>query len=362
MTQIVCISYIPWRNNPSRSQQLLSHIPDAEVLFFQPSSSYKSGPAVPGRQVLPNITVYTLSASLYLAEARPRAYRKALDFIQRCMDSHGFEEPLLWACTPMVANLMEDLTCRGLVYDCDRIWQELPVNWESNLAYRADLILVASPGLEERLSLCNDNIACIPAGVDFPLFSMVGQTQLPIPADLKPITMRGPIFGYLGPIDARLNLKPVLAAAQTRPDWQFVFIGKYHPRNPLLREAKALPNLHLLGDRPPAVLPDYLNRFDVCFDLIHATDPEDDVIPSRIYAYLLSGKPMVVMHLRYATPLFPDVVHNAETSAEFLQRCGKALREQNHWARGRRKKYGASAAWANRYRDTCDLLDLNGLI
>lgn len=129
-----------------------------------------------------------------------------------------------------------------------------------------------------------------------------------------------------------------------------------------MREAKALPNLHLLGDRPPAVLPDYLNRFDVCFDLIHATDPEDDVIPSRIYAYLLSGKPMVVMHLRYATPLFPDVVHNAETSAEFLQRCGKALREQNHWARGRRKKYGASAAWANRYRDTCDLLDLNGLI
>lgn len=100
MTQIVCISYIPWRNNPSRSQQLLSHIPDAEVLFFQPSSSYKSGPAVPGRQVLPNITVYTLSASLYLPRPGPAPIRKALDFIQRCMDSHGFEEPLLLGLHP----------------------------------------------------------------------------------------------------------------------------------------------------------------------------------------------------------------------------------------------------------------------
>lgn len=82
------------------------------------------------------------------------------------------------------------------------------MSWESNLAYRADLILAASPGLEERLSLCNDNIACIPPGVDFPLFSMVGQTRLPFPADLKPLTILGPVLGYLGPIDARLNLTP----------------------------------------------------------------------------------------------------------------------------------------------------------
>lgn len=31
-------------------------------------------------------------------------------------------------------------------------------------------------------------------------------------------------------------------------------------------------------------------------------------------------------------------------------------------ARGDSKKYGATAAWANRYRETCELLDVNGLI
>ena len=53
MAQIVCISYIPWRSAPSRSQELLSHIPEAEVLFFQPASSRRADAAA-GRQVLPN--------------------------------------------------------------------------------------------------------------------------------------------------------------------------------------------------------------------------------------------------------------------------------------------------------------------
>lgn len=116
MAQIVCISYIPWRSAPSRSQELLSHIPGgggavfpARVLPQSRRRSRPSGTAQYHRLPLP--------ASLYLAEARPRTYRKALDFIQHCMDAHSFEEPLLWACTPMAANLMEELPCRGLVYD-----------------------------------------------------------------------------------------------------------------------------------------------------------------------------------------------------------------------------------------------------
>ena len=362
MAQILCISYLPWGDEPFRTQDLLSHIPGVEILFFQPAASSKHGAAVPARKVLPNITVYTLPAAFYQPQARSGVYRRTLSFLRQRMEAHGFDAPVLWACTPVVANLLEKLNWEALVYDCDRIWSEMPVNWESNLAYRADLILAASPGLEERLSLCNDNIACIPGGVDFPLFSMVGQTRLPTPADLRPITYKGPVFGYLGDIDARLDLEPVLTAAEAHPDWQFVFLGRIHHRNPFLEDLNARENIHLMGSRPRAILPDYIGRFDVCFDLIHTTDPEDDVLPERVYVYLLSGKPMVLMHLRYATPIFPDVVRNAESPEEFLVQCEKALREQNHWARGQRKRYGGEAAWASRYRETCELLELNGMI
>ena len=121
-------------------------------------------------------------------------------------------------------------------------------------------------------------------------------------------------------------------------------------------------NIHFLGGRPQALLPDYVYQFDVCFDLVHSTDPEDDIIPSRIYTYLLTGKPIVALHLRLANPIFPDVIHNADSTAEFMAKCEKALLEHNHWAQQRRKRYGAAADWVGRYEKTNQLMDLNGFL
>lgn len=360
LAQMICISYLPWQVPPFRTQRLLTHLPNMEILFFAPAD----GQAIPaeGLHVQPNFTVYALPDSLFSQDLRPRAIRRAIEIINHQIENNGFDEPLLWACTPVVALLLEEIPYHGLVYDCDRFWQHLPIKLESNLAYQSDLILVASQGLAERLSLCNDNIALIPFGVDYTLFSAMDQIRLPIPADFEAICTLGPVFGYLGTVDARLNLNPVLSAAAAHKDWQFVFLGNCSPRNPYLEDAELLDNVHFLGNRPQALLPDYLAQFDVCFDLVHSTNPEDDVLPSRIYTYLLTGKPMVTLHLRLANPIFPDVVHNADTTAEFISKCKKALREHNNWARGRRKRYGAAADWVNRYQKTIQLLDLNGFL
>lgn len=360
MAQMICISYLPWQNTPFRTQRLVTHLPDMEILFFQPAIGQSA--SMEGVHVQPNITVYTLPASLFGQDPRPRTVRRAAELINQQLENNGFEEPILWACSPIVALLLDDIPYHGLIYDCDRFWHRLPVALESNLAYQADLILAASQGLEERLSLCNDNIALIPWGTDFTLFSTMEQGHLPIPPDFMPICTRGPVFGYLGQVDQRLNLNPVLSAAAAHPDWQFVFLGKYSPKSPYLEDAELLKNIHFLGPRPQALLPDYVYQFDVCFDLVHSTDPEDDIIPSRIYTYLLTGKPIVALHLRLGTPLFPDVIHNADSTTEFIAKCEKALLERNHWAIQRRKRYGAAANWVNRYEKTNQLMDLNGFL
>lgn len=360
MAQMICISYLPWQNTPFRTQRLVTHLPDMEILFFQPAIGQPA--ASEGVHVQPNITVYTLPASLFSQDPRPRAIRRAAELINQQLENNGFEEPLLWACSPIVALLLDDIPYHGLIYDCDRFWHHLPVTLESNLAYQADLILAASQGLEERLSLCNDNIALIPWGTDFTLFSTMEQGHLPIPSDFVSICTRGPVFGYLGQVEQRLNLNPVLSAAAAHPDWQFVFLGRYSTKSPYLEDAELLDNIHFLGTRPQALIPDYVYQFDVCFDLAHSTDPEDDIIPSRIYTYLLTGKPIVALHLRLGTPLFPDVIHNADSTTEFIAKCEKALLEHNHWAMQRRKRYGAAANWVNRYEKTNQLMDLNGFL
>ena len=274
MAQMICISYLPWQSTPFRTQRLVTHLPDMEILFFQPAIGQPASSE--GIHMLPNLTVYSLPASLFSQDLRPRTIRRGIELINQQMERNGFEEPLLWACTPVVALMLDDIPHHGLIYDCDRFWHHLPVTLESNLAYQADLILTASQGLEERLSLCNDNIAQIPWGTDAGLYASMEQERLPIPPDFEPICTCGPVFGYLGAVDHRLNLNPVLSAAAAHPDWQFVFLGKYSPKNPYLEDAELLENIHFLGSRPQALLPDYVYQFDVCFDLVHSTDPEDD--------------------------------------------------------------------------------------
>ena len=72
MRKIVCLATSPWYPIPTRKQQVMSRIPDAEILYFDPSVTYlaplKDKAARPGLSnykkegVHPqeNITVYSL--------------------------------------------------------------------------------------------------------------------------------------------------------------------------------------------------------------------------------------------------------------------------------------------------------------
>ena len=72
MRKIVCLATSPWYPIPTRKQQVMSRIPDAEILYFDPSITYiapmKDKAAQPGLTnykkagVHPqeNITVYSL--------------------------------------------------------------------------------------------------------------------------------------------------------------------------------------------------------------------------------------------------------------------------------------------------------------
>ena len=39
MKQIVCLATSPWYPIPTRKQQVMSRIPDAEILYFDPSAT-----------------------------------------------------------------------------------------------------------------------------------------------------------------------------------------------------------------------------------------------------------------------------------------------------------------------------------
>ena len=95
--------------------------------LYSSSPPSVSLPPSEGIHVLPNLTVYTLPASLFSQDLRPRTIRRGIELIKQQMENNGFEEPLLWACTPMAALLLDDIPITGFIYDCDRFWHHLPV-------------------------------------------------------------------------------------------------------------------------------------------------------------------------------------------------------------------------------------------
>jgi len=222
---------------------------------------------------------------------------------------------------------------------------------ESRLALAADVIFAASPLLMQRLFPCNPNVALLPNGVNYPMYSRASGD---IPADL--VDLPRPMLGWVGRIDETLDLSPVLAIARQHPRWTVVLIGKVSDCRGV-RELAGCSNVIFLGERPAVDLPDYLCRFDVLLHLRRKDDGESDVISRRIYQYLSTGRPIVSLLLPDEVEEFPDVIYSAHTPTQFVQLCQTALNENPDWVSPRRKAYGASAAWSVRSEEVRRILN-----
>lgn len=372
MAQIICLAGSRWQKLPTRTQRLLTHLNRYhKILFFQPpppilsrdprKNDYKKE----GRHPQANITVYTLPPTFQVTNYdHPRLLAQNLKKMARYINEKAaeasFYNPLLWVCSPLYAGLLDTLECKGMVYDCYQDWPQFDIRWESILANQADVLFAASPGLVEHLEPCNNNIALLLNGGDAKLYAKTEDLTLQIPAPL--LRIRGPLFGYLGDASRDLDLRPVYRAAKAHSAWSFVFAGRCSKDNPLYQPLRRLENVHFLGKISTLDLPGYAAQFDVLIDLLETDDPDEDVVPSRIYEYLVVGKPIAAMYPLRFIPVYPDVIYGARSPKEFVDACYQAVLENSAWAPATRKRYGAEAAWSSRAKEAERILESNGLL
>ncbi len=358
MDQLVCLSDRPWSTRPSRTQQLLSRMKGVQILYFEPARGLGDLRPHPGRRMRPGLVVYTLPPVWKGQEGVlfRLGQRRLLRFVERAMERHRMKEPLLWCATPWAVHLVDELNCRGVVYDCAQDWSHLPIQWESELSLSADVIFAASPELAEHIAPCSDNVALLFNGANC---SVRPRSEGELPVPLR--GLEGPIFGYAGTLWHDLDLKPVLQLAQAYPRAQVVLVGR-HPHNPMLPRLMREPNVHLLDAVPLAELPEYLRAFDVCINLVRLESPNNDVLPPRIFEYFSTGKPVVSMLLPGQVEEYSDVIYGAHTTSRFVELCGRALLERGTWARERRLHYAQSASWSSRAEEVEHILRSTGLL
>lgn len=337
----------------------MGRLSDVEVLFFEPPAPRGAPKPEQGRRMRSHITVYTLPVSLPVGKIRRFSQRRSISkvdaFISDIMRKHRFRNPVLWCTSPEQVGLIGSIPFGGVVYDCHREWGEAYLDQESELASQSEVIFAASPELVKRLSPCSDNIALLPNGVN-PLLFERGEFS---PPDRFAVLAEHTVLGRVGDLTGQTDLKPLLAAATAQRNWAFLLIGRVtkQVRDTLSRYK----NIILTGPVNSVEIPDYLSLCDLLFDLVQEDQRGCDILPDRIYEYMATGKPIVMMaEPDYVEP-FPDVIYTAYDHTGFLRRCRKALEGEPPERVSQRKHCADQCAWSVRAAEVTRILESTGL-
>ncbi|HEY0436278.1 MAG TPA: UDP-galactopyranose mutase, partial [Phenylobacterium sp.] len=233
-----------------------------------------------------------------------------------------------WYYTPMMLPFSRHLTAACTVYDCmDELanFKFAPpqlVKLEQELLSLSDVVFTGGYSLWEAKRDRHPNIHPFPSSVDRDHFAQARAGDRS-PADQASIP--GPRFGFYGVVDERMDLGMLQAVADARPDWHLVIVG------PVVKiEAADLPqrpNLHFLGGKTYAELPDYLSGWDVALMPFAINEATRFISPTKTPEYLSGGRPVVSTPITDVVRHYGDLeaVKIADTPGAFVEACDQAL-------------------------------------
>jgi hypothetical protein len=265
--------------------------------------------------------------------------------LRRAIRRLGFDRPLLWIVLPHYYSLVDDLASVGVVYYCVDDYASQPDvdaesirRMEAHVLRRADVAFAVSGPLVDAKRRINANTYSSPHGVDVAHFRRA-LDEGPVPHDIRDI--QRPIAGFFGLIEEWIDLELIESAARALPAVSFVLIGR--SARPL-GALTSLANVHVLGQRPYAQLPDYLRAFDVGLLPYRLNAQVLNSNPKKLREYLAGGRPVVSVRVpeveRYAR-----FVHIADDAASFARAIGEAISADDAAARRARADAMREESW-----------------
>ena len=284
------------------------------------------------------------AGSRYEALASANA-RKVLPVLLRAMKKLGYQKPLIInAFNPFIGVYLQPLIeSSGSYYYCyDQIGA---ARWthrhgprlEARLLEQSDGIITSSlPLLEEKRG--NLPGVVVKNGVNLALFEQAFREA--------PRKGEGPVLGYLGSIDDRIDLDLLEALLEQWPAARLLMVGRI--MEPAIEQRLAAhPRIELAGAQQPAELPAWVTRMDIGLIPFVTNEFTRFIYPLKINEYLAAGLPVVSTAFSDLSD-FEGVIEVGTDAGQYLAGCRRAWEEDSPVLRQERRKFASLHTWEAR--------------
>lgn len=225
---------------------------------------------------------------------------------------------------------------------------------DRRMAAHSDLVIAASPVLEDKWRELGCRTLLLPPGCDAALLACADDAP---PAD--DVTLPAPIAGFVGTLSQRIDVG--LLEAVSDAGHSLLLVG---PRQRTATGARidrllARPNVQWVGPRPYERLPSYLRLIDTGVVPYASTPFNQASFPLKILEYLAAGRSVVSTDLPAVRWLGTDLVTVATSPEAFSAAVGAELRRPATPALvTRRRHFAARHTWEQRVATLVDRLEL----
>lgn len=333
---IIVHSHLGWDWVWQRPQQFHSRLAERHQILFVESPAPAAG-LTTSRVTLREISDYPNIVVLQMQMPQARwkdgawvdAERRRL--VQSVLSGplgRNFENPVQWFYDPMaVTAFAGQMDESAIVYDCmDELSQfrgappEL-VRRERELLAVADAVFAGGPKICSAKRRYHKNCYSYGCGVDITHFAKARRARTKLPKDIAALS--GPVLGYIGVVDERIDYDLVARLADHDPAWNVVLVGPSTKVDPATFPQR--PNLHWLGGRDYAQLPAYAKRFDVCMMPFALNEATEFINPTKALEYMATGTPIVSTAVEDVVLQFSEIVDVASSPSEFVEQCERAI-------------------------------------
>jgi UDP-galactopyranose mutase len=358
---LVCFSHLRWDFVYQRPQHLLTRCARDRRVFFVEEPVYGNGSMrLEVREAEPGVHVVVPQLPDGLrSEIAINAVMK--EMTRQLFLDHDINEYVFWYYTPMALKFTEHFNPIATIYDCmDELsafkgsHSQLPA-LEKQLFRYVDLVFTGGQSLYEAKCNQHGNVHAFPSSIDASHFGKA-RTGVQDPEDQSSIPH--PRLGFFGVIDERFDSELLDQVAAQRPDWSFVIIG------PIVKiDPDSLPkhkNIHYLGAKKYAELPEYLAGWDVALLLFARNESTRFISPTKTPEYLAAGKPVISTSITDVVRPYGELklVEIADTPDEFILAAEKILANpsRSEWL-ARVDAFLQDISWDKTWSQMSELID-----